>query len=493
MRLVSSSVPRATLFSVGERVAAFVLQFGASVVIARLLSPAEVGVFSLAASLVAIAQVLRHFGIGDFLVQERTLDRELLRAAHGLALLVAWLIAAALWAGADTVARLYREPALAPVLQILAFAFVLAPVGAACATLLERELAWGRLAAVQIASTIAAVSTTIALAATGHSTASLAWGAVAGNMTTIAGYGLMRPRDMLLRPRLGELRRLLRFCSTMTASYLIEQLAARAPDLLIPRSLGFTALGLFGRGQSLALAAHDVVVTGFVRVARPLFARGDREPAALRRTYLGFLERLAALPLALFLFTALFADALVRLLFGAAWAGCGPVLAVLATGLALAIPWYLAPALLTGTGQAGAMLRIALVRLGATVAAVLIGMQIGLLAVALLIAAAGLLHVAAYQRALRRSTGLELRDLLGACRPSLRAVLPALAAAASARLLPLEDGWDALRMLALGFSILAVCAIGLAARLGHPLRADIARLLARRTPAPTAPTPGARP
>ena len=483
---MTGTVPRATLFSVGERLVAFVLQFGASVVIARLLSPAEVGVFSLAASLVAIAQVLRQFGIGDFLVQERTLDRELLRAAHGLALLVAWLLAAVLWLGADAVAALYREPEVAPVMRILALAFVLAPVGAACATLLERELAYGRLAAVQITSTLAAVGTTVALAATGHSTASLAWGAVAGNLATIAGYGVLRPRDLLLRPRLGELRRLLRFCSTMTASYLIEQLAARAPDLLIPRSLGFAALGLFGRGQSLALAAHEVLVTGFVRVARPVFARGDREPAALRATYLGFLARLAALPLALFLFTALFADALVRLLFGPVWADCAPVLAVLATGLAGAIPWYLAPALLTGTGRAGAMLWIALVRLVATVAAVAIGARFGLLAVALLIAAAGLLHVAAYQHALRTATGIRLTDLVQACSPSLRAVLPALAAASAARLLPLDDSWDALRMLALGFAVLVIGMIGLAARLGHPLRDDVARLLARRGTAPAA-------
>jgi len=483
---VTSAVPRATLFSVGERFIAFVLQFSATVAIARMLTPAEVGVFSLAASLVAIAQVLRHFGIGDFLVQERTLDRELLRAAHGLALLVAWLLAALLWLGADTVAALYQEPAVAPVLRILALAFVLSPVGAACATLLERELAYGRLAAVQVTSTLISVGTTIGLAATGHSTASLAWGAVAGNLATIVGYGLLRPRDLLLRPRFCGMHRLLRFCSTMTASYLIEQLAARAPDLLIPRSLGFAALGLFGRGQGLALAAHELVVTGFVRVARPLFARGDREPAALRLTYLAFLERLAVLPLALFPFMALFADALVRLFFGPAWADCAPVLAVLACGLTFAIPWYLAPALLVGTGRAGAMLRIALVRLAAAFLAVAIGTHFGLFVTALLLAGAGLLHVAAYQRALKAATGIGVHDLARACLPSLRAVLPALAMAAFARLLPLADAWDALAMLVLGLSLLVAPATALAAWLGHPLRDDLASLLARRRAAPQA-------
>jgi O-antigen/teichoic acid export membrane protein len=183
---------------------------------------------------------------------------------------------------------------------------------------------------------------------------------------------------------------------------------------------------------------------------------------------------------------ALFADALVRLFFGPAWADCAPVLAVLACGLTFAIPWYLAPALLVGTGRAGAMLRIALVRLAAAFLAVAIGTHFGLFVTALLLAGAGLLHVAAYQRALKAATGIGVHDLARACLPSLRAVLPALAMAAFARLLPLADAWDALAMLVLGLSLLVAPATALAAWLGHPLRDDLARLLARRRAAPQA-------
>ena len=135
-------LPRATLFSVGERLIAFVLQFGATVVIARLLSPAEVGVFSLAASLVAIGHVFRQFGVGDFLVQERALDRDLLRAAYGMTLAVSWAIAALLLVAAAPLAMLYREPAVAQVLQVMALSFLLMPIGSICSTMLVRELSF---------------------------------------------------------------------------------------------------------------------------------------------------------------------------------------------------------------------------------------------------------------------------------------------------------------------------------------------------------------
>jgi len=476
-------LPRATLFSVGERLIAFVLQFGATVVIARLLSPAEVGVFSLAASLVAIGHVFRQFGVGDFLVQERALDRDLLRAAYGMTLAVSWAIAALLLVAAAPLAMLYREPAVAQVLQVMALSFLLMPIGSICSTMLVRELSFGRLAAVQTASTAVAAATSVALAWAGWSSLSLAWGAVAGNAVTLVLFALLRPAEFFMWPRLGELRRILRFGTPMTGSYLSEQLAARVPDLLMPRSLGFEALGLFSRGQSLALTAHDVLVTGFVRVARPVFAAGEREPAALRETYLAFLTRLAAPPLAAFLFMAIFAEPLVRVLFGATWLPSAPVLTVTAVSLALAVPWYLAPGLLIGTGRAGPMLRVALVRLLAAGLAVAVGVQIGLMATALLLALASLLHLTAYQRALRAATGIRLADLARACAPSLRVIGPALAVAALARLMPADTAWQALLSVGAGLGLLTGMSVSLAILTRHPLAMALGRLGGLRQPA----------
>jgi len=476
-------VPRATLFSVGERVLAFALQFGATVIIARLLAPAEIGVFSLAASLVAIGHVFRQFGVGDFLVQERALDRELLRAAYGMTLAVSWTIAALLLIGATPLAALYREPAVAQVLQVMALSFLLMPIGSICSTMLVRELSFGRLAAVQAASTVVAAATSVGLAWAGWSSLSLAWGAVAGNAVTLVLFALLRPAEFFMRPRLGELRRILRFGTPMTGSYLFEQIASRVPDLLMPRSLGFEALGLFSRGQSLALNAHDVLVTGFVRVARPVFAAGVREPAALRDTYLSFLARLAAPPLAAFLFMAIFAEPLVRVLFGATWLPAAPVLTISAVSLAIAVPWYLAPGLLIGTGRAAPMLRVALVRLLAASLAVAVGVRFGLLATALLLALASLLHLAAYQRALHAATGIRVADLAQACGSSLRVVGPALAVAALARLMPADTAWQALLSVGTGLGLLAGVGIVLAVLTRHPLALALGRLGGLRQPA----------
>ena len=55
--------------------------FLVSLVLARLLTPAEVGIFSMTAVLIGIAHVFRDFGVSAYLLQEKDLTPEKIRSA----------------------------------------------------------------------------------------------------------------------------------------------------------------------------------------------------------------------------------------------------------------------------------------------------------------------------------------------------------------------------------------------------------------------------
>ena len=61
-----------------------------SIFLARLLTPKELGVFSLGMALVGIPELLRDFGVGTYIVQEKDLTTERIRTAFGLVLLSSW-------------------------------------------------------------------------------------------------------------------------------------------------------------------------------------------------------------------------------------------------------------------------------------------------------------------------------------------------------------------------------------------------------------------
>ena len=120
-----STTRHSLLFSFAEKYTVLLLGIVATMMLSRLLTPAEVGVYSLGAVLVALAQVVRDFGVGQYLIQEKQLDMVKLRAALATSLLVAWLLALLVLAASGPLASFYQEPRLRLVLQLLSINFVL--------------------------------------------------------------------------------------------------------------------------------------------------------------------------------------------------------------------------------------------------------------------------------------------------------------------------------------------------------------------------------
>jgi O-antigen/teichoic acid export membrane protein len=66
-----TSVRRALAISFIERYALIAISLASNILIARLLSPEEIGLYSVSLAVIGIAQVLRDFGVGGYLIQEK--------------------------------------------------------------------------------------------------------------------------------------------------------------------------------------------------------------------------------------------------------------------------------------------------------------------------------------------------------------------------------------------------------------------------------------
>jgi O-antigen/teichoic acid export membrane protein len=64
------SLRRSMAISIAERYLSIALTLVSFVVVARLLTPTDIGLFSIASAIVGVAQVVRDFGVGSYLVQE---------------------------------------------------------------------------------------------------------------------------------------------------------------------------------------------------------------------------------------------------------------------------------------------------------------------------------------------------------------------------------------------------------------------------------------
>lgn len=471
------SVRRSTYYSFGARQAGVLINFAATVVIARLLTPAEIGVFAVGAAFVTLSQIVRDSGVGNYLIQERELTRPRLRAAMGVGLATGAALALLLLGLAGPLARFYGHQGVEQVLQILAATFLLAPVNAVGLALLRRELSFGLSSAAEVLSNLVWAGAAVALAYQGASYLSMAWAALASTLAQCLCFLVLRPGCLLIPPGLAEWRRVFGFGSMVTLTQLVAQVGVLSPTFVLGRVGGVDAVAFFNRGNSLTRMFRDTIERGAAVVALPAFAADLRRGGFDRQGYLYATGLMTGLSWPFFCLLALMAYPIVRLLFGDQWDAAVPVVQLLAVANLFNAPKILAPQVLIAIGAVRtALVTETAIQLLRVLLVVACAYQ-GFVAVAASQIAVQLFALCVMQVLLRRFVGLGVRELAAA---SLRSLLVTLASAAGPALVALyypprpDLLWPPLLLALSTGGIGWLAAVFLA---DHPLRNEIEILL----------------
>lgn len=421
------SVRRSSYYSFGARHAGVLINFIATIVIARLLTPEEIGVFTVGAAFVTLSQILRDSGVGSYLIQERELTRERLQAAMGIGLLSGLVLALLIFALAGPLADFYGHPGVRQVLQLLSVTFLLAPLNAIGLALLRRELSFGVSFFAETASNLVWAGVAVALAYQGASYLSMAWASLASTLAMCLLFLCVRPSLVLIRPSLGQWRRVFGFGSLVTLTNLVTQIGVLSPTFVLGRIGGFSDVAFFNRGNSLTRMFRDTIERGAYVVALPAFAADLRKGAFRREGYLYATALMTGISWPFYCLLGIMAFPIVRILFGDQWDAAVPVVQLLAIANIIHGPKILAPQVLIAVGAVRTALvkevLIQLFRLALVVACSFYGF----VAVAASQIAYQFFALLVMQFLLRRFVGLGFSDLL-AC--STRSALVMLASAA---------------------------------------------------------------
>lgn len=474
-----SGVRKSLLLGFVQTYGAMGFQLASAMIVARLLTPAEVGVFSVAVVLVGLVQTLRAFGVPTYIVQEKELTQDRIRSAMGVAILVAWVLAAAIALLSGAVAAFYREPGIRNVMLVLALNFVLMPFGSVTMAYFMRQMNFVPQAIATVLAAAAQCATAVGLALLGFGYMSLAWASVASNLVMIVVAQVYRPTAMPYRPSLRGARRIVNFGVTSSSAYMITDATQGAPDLVMGRTIGMEAVAIFGRASGLVQMFDKAVMNAVWRVAMPYFSMRDREGGDVTTAFLKASAFTTALAWPFFLFLALMAFAVIRIMFGTQWDASVPLVPYLCAAGAIGGPFTLTWSVLIATGQLGRIMRPLLLTASVQVAALVVASHWGVEAVAQSFVGSGAFAAAVWYRTLRRTLGFSGRGFVGALAKSAgvtvcAGVVPVIVAA----VIPPAPGnlWPPLLI---GGAGAALGWLGGVVMLHHPFRDELANVLAR--------------
>ena len=446
------------------------------IILARILSPRDFGIFAVALIALNGLNSINELGVTYAVVRWPGDLKLAARTATTIAISASVLIFIACFIAAPFFASALHTPAATGVLRLLALGVVIDGVASVPIGLLTRGFRQDKRAIAEWSGFVVSTTVTIGLAIAGFGAWSLAWGRLAGNSVNCGALYILAPS----RPRPGwdksVARELLRFGIPLTGSSFLVFAMLNVDYLVVGRELGTVALGYYALAFNLSSFPWNLLSTAVRPIAVPAFARFQHDSARLREVFLRWFHLLMSATVPVCTLLGVLALPLVTMVYGSKWRPAASALVFLAAlgGLRVAIDFCYD--LFVAVGESRVLVYIQGLWLVALVPALTIGARrdgIQGVGIAHVVVAAGII-VPVYLFALYRRHGLRPGAVLGAvARPLVGGFFAALAGVALMSRFSTDIG----ELAAGGLGILVVYGIiGISVR---ELR-SLPRLLSRR-------------
>lgn len=325
---IGRQIAKGAAWMIGMRFATRGIGLVSTVILARLLVPADFGLLALATLLFGLLLIFGEFGFDNYLIKHQDADRSYYDTVWTLTLIRNVIMAALLAAVAPFAVDFFNEPRLQAVLYCLAGFALLMGFNNVGVVDFRKDMTFGRDFTYMIAPKFGSFFVTVACAIIWRSY----WALVVGMASThtlklIASYA-MHP----FRPRfdLSRLRQVLGFSVWLLINNILGYGIVRSGEFIIGRMLGTHSVGVFSVAFEVSNMPTSELVMPIRRALFPGYAKMAVRPEALRNGFIDVwsLILLVVSPMAFGIY--LTADYLVPLALGAKWLDAVPLIKVLA-------------------------------------------------------------------------------------------------------------------------------------------------------------------
>ncbi|HWJ21413.1 MAG TPA: lipopolysaccharide biosynthesis protein [Gemmatimonadaceae bacterium] len=294
------------------------LAWGSTLIVARILTPADYGLVGMAGLFLSLVTVLSEFGIGAAVVNMRDLTQSQVAQINTLAVLFG---AAGFLLGCLAAVPLgwfFHAPLLPPVVVVMSLVFAVSAFRVVPYALLQRAHRFRTIALLDGAqATVLAVSSVV-FAWLGFRYWTLVLSAVLGALLSVVLANSVAPHPFA-RPRRADVGHAVRFSGHIIGSRLAWFAYSDSDFLVAGRMLGKDALGVYTLAWTFAYAPIEKITGVITSVMPSIFSAVQRDAAAMRRYLLNVTAMLALVGVPLSVGGALVAPVAVPLLLGAKW------------------------------------------------------------------------------------------------------------------------------------------------------------------------------
>jgi len=426
---LAGTVIRGIGFAGGGFVITRLLTLVTYIVLARLITPEELGEFAAGSILVGVGVLLSGSGMAAALIHRDDRIEDAAATAVVATALAGALIGLLSVALAPLLGVLFDSDTVAAVTVALAGVLFLNSALVVPDALLQRRFSFVRRLVIEPAAAIAFGIAAIVTTSNGLGV----WGLVIGLYSSAVTHFVLSWVLAQWRPRLGLAsiamwKELIAYGRHVLAGSAVRRLGDRIPILAAGAFVSTAALGQYQYANRIAATAFALLVSGVSYVVFPAFARISRDARRFEAAFLRALRWVVLLAMPIGMLLLALGEPLAVLVFGERWREAGEATRALAAFVPAMMVAQMIGEGFKATGRPAERTKTNLVGVGAGVVAMAVLIPpFGLLGVALGVSIDAIAAAGVAMRRARRSIGVRLRPMLEAIALPLGAALPALA------------------------------------------------------------------
>lgn len=330
-------------------VAQRIISFGTTVVLARILSPADFGLFALAFVMIDGFGIFKSLGFDSALVRRK--DDDIDKACNTAFFLIpamGMILFIILFFFAPIGARWLNNPQVAPIIRTLGLVFVISTFGKVPQTVLYRDMKFKYKSIAEVSASIVYSVIALALALTGHGVWSLVTAYILKTITQISiewYFSGWKPKFEFDKAIAWNM---FHFGKYVLGGSIISFFLNNLDNLVVGKLLGVAMIGYYAISFNLAKFLTGYFLNKVGTVMYPAYSKIQHNNEDVKRVMLKMVKYISFLSFPFSVALFLFAEDILYVVFGPKWLPATNILKILSfsgifTSLGLVIsPIFLA-------------------------------------------------------------------------------------------------------------------------------------------------------
>ncbi|WP_291866323.1 lipopolysaccharide biosynthesis protein [Maribacter sp.] len=389
---LGNKIFKGVVWSAIERLSVQTVQFIIGIYLARILSPNEYGILSILLVFIAISQVFIDSGFTKALIQKQNRTETDISTVFLFNLGLSFLCYATLWVSSPFIAQFYNIEELSLLLRVLSISLILNAILTVPVTLYTIKLDFKKITQINLVTAIIAGLSAIYFAKIGYGVWALVIQTLckSGLTAILIWIGLhWKPTWSFSKASLKEL---FKFGSNLLVSSLLNTFVNKSYELVIAKTNSTSDLGYYTRGTQFSDIVFAIINTIIDRVLLPGLAEVQDKIDILVSYTQKILKIASLLIVPFFLFLAVIAEPLIRVLLTDKWLLAVPIMQIFCIARLITILSGINVNILYVLGRTDLALKQQYIKIAIRIIFLVIALKFGIIYIALAELASTIVH-----------------------------------------------------------------------------------------------------